>query len=205
MHLRENILGYTGLGMNRSRDVQSQETVGGLLDGFRGRLERMVAIRLDKRLAGRIEAADVVQDTFAEALRRWPGRTDELDDYLWVRLLTGQRLTQVYRFHLGAAQRDAGLEQPGIPDASSAAMASAFLDRGPSPSAVAMGREGIDRLRAALDEMSVTDREVLAMRHFEGLANNEIAAILDLSEQAASVRYVRAVRRLRDVLGTSDS
>ena len=178
-------------------------SLGSQLEGFRTRLERMIALRIDGRLAGRIEAADVVQDAFAEAIRRADDRPANMSSYLWVRLLTTQRLAQVLRFHVGAQQRDVAREQRTVPDASSMAMASAFLDSKPSPSQVAMGRENVARMQAALEKMGPMDREVLALRHFEELPNKDIAELLGLSEQAASIRYVRAIRKLRDALGES--
>jgi len=178
--------------------------MGQILEGFRPRLERMVAVRLDPRLRGRIEPGDVVQEAYVEVVERLPEYLVEpvMSFFVWVRFLSGQKLLQLHRRHLGAAGRDVRREvelprRHGGPSASSVAIASAILDRGGTPSHAAMRNEQEEALRHTLDEMPEQDREVLALRHFEHLSNAEIAEIFEVSEPAASQRYFRALARLK--------
>ena len=180
---------------------------GEFVEQHRERLRAMVRLRLDPRLSGRLDASDVVQDACAEAVKRLPEWLDgeDMPLHLWLRFLAGQRLMQLHRQHLDAAMRDAGrevsLERGGAPDASAATLASAIADSGAlSPSGVAVQAERVERLRAALESMKADDREVLVLRHFEQLSNGDVAQILGLSEPGASLRYMRAARRLREIV-----
>jgi len=179
---------------------------GEVVAAERDRLRRMVALRLDPRLRGQFDASDVVQDACAEAVTRLPDWLDgeEMPLHLWLRFLTGQKLLQLHRHHLGMEMRTAQREVPlfgGAPDASGVSIASAIADSGaPSPSSAAMGAEAVERLRAALDAMKREDREVLVMRHFEHLSNGDVARLLGLTSGGASLRYLRAAERLREVL-----
>lgn len=187
--------------------VQGRTTgLGDLLESYRPRLERMVGFRLDHRLRGRVDVNDVLQETFAEVVDRLPGylAKPEFDFFLWVRSQTGQKLAQFHRQHLGTEMRDVGREVPLtlqlVPGASSFALASAILDSAETPSRIAMQNEEGQRLQRAIEEMKAIDREVLTLRHFEQLSNGEVAQLLELTEPGASLRYVRALRRLRDIL-----
>jgi RNA polymerase sigma-70 factor (ECF subfamily) len=179
---------------------------GALLDGYRDRLRHMVALRLDQRLQGRIDPSDVIQEAYLEASVRLPEylRNPSMPFFLWLRFLTGQKLLVLHRFHLGAEKRDAGREVPyspaTSPETSSAVLAAQLLGRQPRPSEEAVRAEIKARLQEALDGMEPLDREVLSLRHFEHLSNGETAQVLGLGESAASKRYVRALRRLREAL-----
>lgn len=182
---------------------------GAFVDGGRERLLRMVALRLDPRLRGRLDPADVVQDACAEAVARLPEWLAATDDpmplHLWLRFITGQKLAELHRRHLGAARRDAGrevsLDAAPMPDASAATLASTIAESGVlSPSGVAVRAEVAEQLRAALEEMKPEDREVLVLRHFEQLRNGDVARLLGLSVAGASLRYLRAAKRLRELL-----
>src|SRR5262249_40906299 len=124
--------------------------------------------------------------------------------YVWLRFLAVQRMQMVQRVHLGAQMRDVSQEVPlpagAVPLASSESMAGQLVSHLTSPSRAAIRRELQDRLRSALDEMDPLDREVLALRHFEELGNNEVAEVLGISKDAASKRHVRALKRLREIL-----
>ena len=176
----------------------------------RGRLVRIVALRIDRQLRGRLDAEDVVQDTLAEATRRlpeWLGASDAMPMALWLRFLALQRLAQLHRHHLGAAMRAAGressLDAPAGGDASAVTLAEAIAESGVlTASGVASKAELAQRLHSALQELKAEDREVLLLRHFEQLTNGEVAALLDLSAPGASLRYLRAAKRLREVLGS---
>lgn len=182
------------------------EAISELLEEFRGRISRMLAVRMDPRLRGRLDASDVIQDTFMEVHRRIEDyrKRQDMPFFLWVRFLAGQKLTQMHRRHLGAAQRDARRELPdalrGMPGATTATLAGALMSSGITPSEVAMRMEDEERLVSVLDQMRELDREVLALRHFEGLTNLEVAALLGIAPSAASRRYVRALARMQEKL-----
>jgi RNA polymerase sigma-70 factor (ECF subfamily) len=179
---------------------------GALLTRHTDRLLRMLALRLDTRLQGRIDPADVLQETCVDALRRLPDylREPTMPFFLWLRFLAGQKLLELHRHHLGAQRRAAGREvalgAQSRPEASSAALAEQLVGRLTSPSEAAMRRERQARLEAALERMDAADREVLTLRHFEQLTNAETAAELGLTEAAASKRYLRAMKRLKEAL-----
>ena len=182
---------------------------GEVVEQARARLLRTVELRIDRRLRGRLDAEDGVQDTLAEATRRLPEwlAGEGLPLSLWLRLLALQRLTQLRRHHLDAALRAAGressLDEPTAGDDSSRTLAEALAESGVlTASGVASNAELSQRLHAALAQLKPEDREVLLLRHFEQLSNGEVAALLHLSAPGASLRYLRAGKRLREVLGS---
>jgi RNA polymerase sigma-70 factor (ECF subfamily) len=181
-----------------------QSALGELFDRHREKLRRMVAFRMDARLAGRVSASDVLQEAYIDALKRVEHYFSKPDQpfFGWLRLVVGQRLADVHREHL-AGKRDAGREvgiHAGPAGADSACMAACLLARGSSPSAAANRNERFTRLEAALARMDPLDREVLALRHFEELSNGETAELLGILPPAASKRYVRALARLKQIL-----
>ena len=179
------------------------QAVGELFELYRERLWRMLYVRLDRRLGRRVSPEDVLQEAFIDVAKRIGEYVAEpsVPFYVWLRFLTVQRMQMIQRTHLGAQMRDVGLE---IGDdrvlVSSESMAGQLVGDMTSPSQVAIRRERQDRLRAALDEMDPLDREVLALRHFEELGNNEVAEVLGISKDAASKRHVRALKRLKEIL-----
>jgi RNA polymerase sigma-70 factor (ECF subfamily) len=124
--------------------------------------------------------------------------------YLWMRLVAGERLTWLHRHHLGVKMRDAGrelsLDRRAVPAASSLALASMLLGALTSPTQAAVRAERQARVQAALNALDPTDREILALRHFEQLAPAEAALALGLKPDAASKRYIRALKRIKDLL-----
>ncbi len=179
-----------------------------LFGKHRDRLRRMVRLRLDRRLQGRIDPSDVLQEAFLDVYQR---QSEYLADpkmppFLWLRFLTGQRLLALHRRHLGAQMREAGrevsLQAGALPQADSLSLANLLLGRLTTPSLAAMRAEMQVRLQDVLNTMDPVDREVLVLRHFEELSNSETAAILGLQKAAASNRYVRALKRLTDILST---
>jgi RNA polymerase sigma-70 factor (ECF subfamily) len=166
----------------------------------------MVVLRLDPRLVGRIDPSDVLQEAFLTASLQLKDYTAQrkLPFFLWLRLVTGQRLAQVHRHHLKKQMRDAGREvalfQGRLPQASSTALAARLLAREAPPSEAAMRAERALSLEAALNSMDSIDREVLVLRHFEQLTNTEAARVLNIQRSAASKRYLRALKRLKDIL-----
>ena len=182
------------------------EALGQLFLHFRDRLRKMVRLRLDRRLAGRVDPSDVLQEAFLDLSRRFPeyAANPAVPFYLWLRALTGQRLIDLHRQHLGAQMRDASQEvsiyRGGLPQASSEYLAEQLLGRMTSPTQAAIRAEMQVRLQEALNSMEPLDREVVVLRHFEELNNNETAEVLGIDKSAASKRYIRAIRRLKAIL-----
>lgn len=183
-----------------------QPALAELFARHRDKLRRMVQLRLDHRLAGRVSPSDVLQEAYIDALKRVEHYFEKPDQpfFGWLRLIVGQRLADVHREHL-AQKRDIGQEvsiDRGGTAADSACLAACLLGAGSSPSQAAARAESFARLEEALDAMDPLDREVLALRHFEELSNTETAALLGVQPAAASKRYVRALARLKQVLET---
>jgi RNA polymerase sigma-70 factor (ECF subfamily) len=183
-----------------------QQALDDLFARHRGRLRRMVEMRLDWRLQARIDASDVLQEAFLEVATRLEEYLDNpaLPLFLWLRLIVGERLTRLHRHHLGVKMRDAGREvslyREALPAASSAALAAQLLGKHTSPTQAAVRAERMLRLQEALNSLDPIDREVLSLRHFEELTRAETARVLGIEEAAAAKRYVRALKRLKDIL-----
>jgi RNA polymerase sigma-70 factor (ECF subfamily) len=182
------------------------EALGRLMACYRDRLRLMISLRMDRRLQGRLDPSDIIQEACLEATQRFADylRTPDMPFYLWLRFLTAQRLLILHRRHLGTRGRDAGREvsinQGAIPEASSAVLAAQLVGQDTSPSEAVLRAEKVVRLQEALDQLEALDREVLMLRHFEQLSNRETAQVLGLRESAASQRYGRALLRLKDLL-----
>ncbi|MGE3166775.1 MAG: sigma-70 family RNA polymerase sigma factor [Planctomycetota bacterium] len=179
---------------------------------FRDRLLAMVRLRLDRRVASRIDPADVLQETFLEVQRRFPDYAADparMPFFLWLHTLAGQHLLQLHRKHLGAQCRDASLEISihggATLAASSVGLAAELAASITSPSQAAMREERRERFQAALNALAPMDLEILALRHFEEFTNDEVAERLGLTKAAASNRYVRALRRLKEQLGSREA
>lgn len=173
---------------------------------YRDRLKQMVQLRLDRRLQGRIDPSDVLQEAFVDAVR---GLHEYLAApkaplFLWLRYLVGMRLKSLHRHHLGIKQRNAKLEvsiyQGPLPSADSAALAARLLGNITTPSEAAIRAERVLRLQESLNSLDPLDREILSLRHFENLSRSEAAKELGITESAAGKRYVRALQRLRKSL-----
>ena len=177
-----------------------------LFTRYRTRLRRMIRLRLDRRLQGRVDPSDVIQEVYLEVSRQIGDylRDPALPFFLWLRFLVGQRILEQHRRHLGAQARDAGREvslyRGPMPAATSAALAAQLLGKRTTPSQAAIKAELKIRLQDALNSMEDLDREVLALRHFEQLTNAETARVLGIKESTACNRYVRALERLKKVL-----
>jgi len=195
----------------RQAKAGAADAVERLLTRHRGPLRRMIDLRLDPALAARLDASDIVQEVLLEAHRR-------LDDYLrnpvmpfhlWLRHIAKDHVIDAHRRHRQAQRRSLDREQPLVPAArandSSFDFADQFLDQELTPASAAMREEMQRRLEAAMGDLDEDDREVILMRHAEQLSNQDVAAALGLSEAAASMRYLRAVRRLRAALLPEDN
>ena len=181
--------------------------LGTLLTRHGDRLRRMVALRMDRRLQGRIDPSDVIQEAYLEASVRLTEylRDPSMPFFLWLRFLAGQKLVTLHRHHLGVQMRGAGQEvalcRGPLPEASSAALAAQLLGHDTRPSEAAVRAELKIRVQDGLNSMDPLDREVLALRHFEQLSRAEIAQVMGVSEGAAGKRYIRALERLKGILG----
>jgi RNA polymerase sigma-70 factor (ECF subfamily) len=191
----------------RVQDGDAQALVA-LFTRYRDRLKRMVRLRLDRRLQGRLDPTDVLQDAYLDVARR-AGEyvaNPSVPVFLWLRLITGQRLMALHRQHLGAQMRDAGQEvshyHGALPHATSVSLAELLLGRLTSPTQAAQRVEMQIRLQEVINAMNPIDREVLTLRHFEELNNVETAQVLGIQKSTASNRYLRALKRLKDTLAT---
>jgi len=176
-----------------------------LLQRHRRRLRRMVAVRFDPRLAARVDPSDVVQETLAEAAANLARYLQErpLPFYPWLRQIAQRRLIELYRRHVQARRRSVTREAgpTGLPDHSALALVDRLFARTSSPSAGLRRQERRDQVRAALAALPEQDREVLVLRILEALPTRETAAVLGISEVAVRSRQVRALDRLRALLG----
>ncbi|MCA8999650.1 MAG: sigma-70 family RNA polymerase sigma factor [Planctomycetaceae bacterium] len=183
-----------------------REALATLFAHHRERLWRIVNFRLDQRLIGRVDADDILQEAYLDAEKRIEHFLQDSPEsfFIWLRLIVNQTLIDVHRRHLGTQARDASRDRPihGTWSSSSTSFSLShhLLGHLTSPSQAALRAELSEQLNLALEGMGDIDREVLALRHFEELSNSETAQVLGLSEQAASLRYVRALGRLRKVL-----
>lgn len=184
----------------------NQDAVNDLFARYRDRLRAMVRLRLNRRLQGRVDPSDVLQDAYLEISKGIGAYLEapKLPFFLWLRHITGQKLIAVHRQHLGAQMRDADREvslyRGALPAASSVSLAQQLLGRFTSVSQAAIRAELQIRVQEALAGMEPMDREVLALRHFEMLSNAETAEVLGIKKTAASNRYIRALERLKDIL-----
>jgi RNA polymerase sigma-70 factor (ECF subfamily) len=181
--------------------------VAELLERYRERLRRMVALRLDPRLSGRVDASDVIQEGYLDAMRRLDEYVGDpsVPFYIWLRFLVGQRVHEQHRRHLATPGRDVGREvsiyRGTMPGASTGALAARLLGKLTSPSGAAIRAERKIRLQEALNRMDPLDREILVLRHYEQMTNRDAALALGLDKSAASKRYTRALEQLKEILG----
>jgi RNA polymerase sigma-70 factor (ECF subfamily) len=176
-----------------------------LLERHRSRLKRMVAVRMDRRLAARLDPSDVVQEALADAARDLPAylKSRPMAFYPWLRQLAWDRLLRSHRHHIDIRMRSVDRERAGflpLPDESALDLASRLVSAGTSPSGQLIRQEIRERVRATLARMAPRDREVLVLRYLELLTNAEIAEVLGISEGAVKVRHFRALERFRGLL-----
>lgn len=198
----------TQLLLARFRDGDP-DAVNDLIERHREAVKRLVRMRMDQAIAQRVDASDVVQDVMFEASRRL---ADYINDpvmpfHLWLRQLARDRIIDMHRRHRAAQRRSVDREQPvaslGNDDQSTADLARLLRDAELTPAAASVRREMVDQFLQAVNQLEDADREIIMMRHFEHLSNSEAAQALNLSPPAASMRHLRAIRKLQDVLGES--
>jgi RNA polymerase sigma-70 factor (ECF subfamily) len=182
------------------------EAVDRLLGEFRAPLRRVIDLRLDPAIARRVDASDIVQDVLLEANQRLVEylKKPDMPFHLWLRHLAQDRIIDTHRRHRLAQRRSVDREQPiarpGWADESSVSLVAQLIDTERTPTSEAIQHELVRKLEAAINQLSEDDREIVLMRHHEGLSNQDVAKSLNLTEAAASMRYLRSLRRLKDVL-----
>ncbi|MCA9105029.1 MAG: sigma-70 family RNA polymerase sigma factor [Planctomycetales bacterium] len=201
--------------MNESEAEQNVNAAGAeitlqeLATAFDERREQIMSwirFRMDSRLAGRVDLEDVLQESYMAASTRWKHfpRDGSVDLIVWIRSIVLQTLTDLHRVHIGAQCRDArreiGLPTGAQRDHSRPALADQLVADLTSPSLAAARREMSRRIQDALETMSETDQEILMLRHFDMLDNHEVAQVLGITAKNASIRYVRALKRLKPLL-----
>lgn len=170
------------------------------------RLWRIVNFRMDRRLLGRVDPDDVLQEAYLAAAGRLKHYNEEssFSPLVWVRMILLQTLIDIHRHHLGSRMRDADrevdLQGCAYPQTTAVSLAALLAANLTSPSQVAVRAETIGQVEQAIASMDPLDREVLALRHFEELGNKEVAEVLEIEQKAASIRYVRALKRLKSNL-----
>jgi RNA polymerase sigma-70 factor (ECF subfamily) len=195
-----------GSGLLRRAAGGDQDALRALFTQHRDRLKRMVHLRLSRRLAGRVDDSDVLQESYLEVSKRLDEYLKEpsIPFFLWLRNMTAMKLAEVHRRHLGTQLRDADrevtLHRGGFPMADSVSLAAQLLGKLSAPSQAAIKAETRLVVQEALNSMDPIDREVLALKHFEQLSTTEIAEVLGLSKAGAGSRYLRAIKRLREIL-----
>jgi RNA polymerase sigma-70 factor (ECF subfamily) len=183
-----------------------EKAVSELFSRYRKRLKQMVRLRLNRQVQGRVDDSDILQEAYLEAAKRLPEylANQPLPFFLWLRHITGEKIIDVHRRHLGAKMRNAGqeisLHRGPMPAASSASLAAQLMGRLTAPSQAAIKAETRLRVQEVLNAMDPLDREILTLRHFEHLSNCEVAETLGMNESTTSSRYLRALKRLKDEL-----
>jgi RNA polymerase sigma-70 factor (ECF subfamily) len=184
------------------------EAVNRLLERHRDAVRRLVQMRLDQRVQRRVDVSDVVQEVFVEANRRlndYVAQGQPMAFHLWLRQIAKDRIIDAHRRHRASAKRSVDREQamnvPAGMDRSSMELAAQIVDPELTPATAATQHEMAQRVEAAIAQLGDQDAEIILMRHYEHLSNQEIAQALGLTEPASSMRYLRAVRKLREVLG----
>ena len=182
------------------------DAINQLLERHRESLRNMVRMRLDRALAQRVDASDIVQEVLFEASRRLDDyvREPSMPFHLWLRHLAKDQLIDTHRRHRVAQRRSLDREQPlatGNADRSSLDLAAQLADSELTPAAATIRKEFETRFLQALEQLEDEDRDIILMRHTEQLSNSEVAQALGLSQPAAGMRHLRALRKLRSILG----
>jgi RNA polymerase sigma-70 factor (ECF subfamily) len=182
------------------------EALAELFSRERERLWRVIQFRLAEPLRGRLEPDDVLQEAFLAASQRLKhyAQSPATSPFIWLRMIVNQTLVDLHRQHLGAQKRDAArevsLDGTRYVEATSASVAIQLVGAFTTPSGAAARADQHKLVQDAIEEMDPIDREVLALRHFEELTNSEVAEALGIEQKAASIRYIRALRRLKEIL-----
>ena len=173
-----------------------------LFDQYRPQLKRMVAIRMDPRLASRLDASDVVQDALILASERLDEfrRDRPMEFYPWLRQLAFERLIQLYRHHVERQKRSISREEREtmqLSNHSAVQLIERIVANDTSPSGHAIRAEELRHARQALNRLSPEHREVLVLRHLEQLSLEETAIVIGVAVGTIKSRHFRALAQLR--------
>lgn len=180
--------------------------ISALYAAYGERLTKMISVRLDQRLTGRIDPADVLQDAFIDVIKKLPqyDQDRQIPLYIWMRTIVQERIVATHRLHLNTEKRDARLERDRAhapnPDESAWSLAQVLLSNDTSISGRAIRSEQHDQLATALACLEPIDHEIILLRIYENLSNVEVAQSLHIETSAASKRFLRAMDRLGDIL-----
>ena len=186
--------------------TDGEQALADAFAAYREKFWYLVTFRMDHRIAARVDADDVLQESYVAATKRLQHylKSPDFSLFVWLRMIVSQTLIDVHRRHLGAEMRSAGREisigGPRMPQSTSISLAAQIAGQQTSPSRAAIRDESSSQLAEAIATMSELDQETIALRHFEGLSNSETAEVLQISVTSASNRYVRALQRLRKIL-----
>jgi RNA polymerase sigma-70 factor (ECF subfamily) len=180
-----------------------------LLARHRDRLRRMIAWRLDRRLAARVDPSDAVQEVLLEASRKMDRYLTErpLPFFPWLRSLAGEHLATLHRRHVRARGRSVLREEVSVlhlPDDSAAELAARLVTSSTGPTQRAIRKELRERVQQALGQLPERDREVLVLRNLEQLSVADTAEVLQISTAAVKMRHMRALERLHALLAEED-
>lgn len=169
---------------------------------YRDRILRMLSLRMPAVLQRRLSVEDLLQETYLACGRRvaFLQAEPEVPMYVKLRRIALQTLTDMERHHLAAAKRDAMKEHSPEDEAAVADAWAHFADTISSPRTHLERLERQAMARRVLAQLSANDREILELRHFEEMGNAECAAALGIEQKAASIRYVRALKRFRELI-----
>lgn len=185
---------------------RSPEEIDQLLMRYQSALHRLVELRLDRKIRHRIDVSDILQETFLEANRRMQNYLEDqpLPLHLWLRQIAMDRVIDAHRRHRGSAMRSVDKEEGMMPgnawDQSTQHLVRQISDPQLTPATEAMQRELAKRVEDAISSLGDQDAEIILMRHYEHLTNQDVAITLGLTEPAASMRYLRALRKLKTIL-----
>lgn len=192
-------------------DHKDPHALGELFQKYHDRLERVIFFRMDPRLSSKVDAEDVLQESCLEATKRiseFEAASQKMTFFLWLRFIALQNINRLHRHHFGVKARDAEREisiDRTPTNATSVQLAAQLLGGLTSPSVAAIREENKALINQGLTEMEESEREILALRHFEQLSNVEVANLLELNETATSNRYVRALKKLKTIMSRVES
>jgi RNA polymerase sigma-70 factor (ECF subfamily) len=188
-------------GLLRQAREGDRQALGRLLDSYRGYLRVLARLEIGRRLQGKADASDVVQEVYLRAHNHFDqfrgGSEGELA--AWLRQILANALADLVRHYHGRRRRDVRLERDlaGGLDHSSQALADQLSSGGPSPSEQASDREQAVRVVGALDRLPEHYSQVLILRHLQGLPFAEVARQMQRSPDSVEKLYARALIRLR--------
>ena len=184
-----------------------ESALSDLHERYKDRLKKMIDLRLDHRIRGRVDASDVLQESFIDLAKKLPEfKNKQMSAFVWIRLVVNERILDLHRKHLYAdkrnARREVGQRARKVHDATSFSLAHALLGDDTSAAERMARKERQQALMEKLDELNENDKEVILLRTFEQLSNDQAAEVLGMSKYATSKRYIRALKKLKDLLNT---